>query len=142
MIPTSVSTVLPDVGVRKLVRALTRSIKQQSGGVDPSSSRPGSDLSVAELSDAGKRKMMLKAHNSLEGHHGINCALNILNSVGVRWPKMAKDVTTFISECIVCQKEMARMQSTGESRSSLAKICNLRGDFDRFYRSFARRCAR
>jgi hypothetical protein len=32
---------------------------------------------------------------------------------------MSKDVTAMIAECVVCQKESARVQSTGEVRSSL-----------------------
>jgi hypothetical protein len=48
--------------------------------------------------------------------------LTILHSKGVQWPKMSKDVSTFISECIVCQNELARMKSTGEIRTSMRQF--------------------
>jgi len=122
LIPASVPVEVSDVGVHKLVRTLTRSTKRQTSGTNLVSPSPGPDIRVVELSDAEKCDAISKAHNSLEGHHGINRTLAILQSMGARWPKMAKDVTTFISECIVCQKETARIQSTGESRSSLRKF--------------------
>ena len=90
----------------KFVRVLTRSDKRKTtaGSQDVSSM-------VVEPSAEAKLDFMMAAHNSLIR------TFKILHSRGVQWPKMFRDVTNFISECIVCQKELTRMNSTGAKRT-------------------------
>ena len=105
--------------VIKLVRAFTRSKPSQDArSVVPSTSKIPS---VVDLTGdvARQREEFSKVHNSLTGHHGINRTIRSLYQAGIRWTKMAKDVTTMVSECIVCQKESVRIASTGEVRTSL-----------------------
>jgi hypothetical protein len=64
-------------GTRKLVRALTRSGKRKIDNASQGS--PNSDPVSVELSENDKLAFMKEAHNSIEGHHGINRTLKILH---------------------------------------------------------------
>ena len=101
----------PSGGVQKLVRSLSRAEKRKaSDTIDVGAAVPVLQLPMdpAYVSDSDKNLLIAEAHNSVAGHHGINRTIKVLNSMGLSWPKMSKDVTKFVGECIACQKEMAR----------------------------------
>ena len=74
-----------------------------AGAVHMGSSAPvGSPLHSTEDDHIGWIK---RVHNSTQGHIGINRTLAALQQRGLTWPHMAKDVTTFVNECAICQKQ-------------------------------------
>ena len=44
-------------------------------------------------------------HNNLNGHHGIHRTVSAIQSLKLAWQGLAKDITAFIQECPVCQKD-------------------------------------
>jgi hypothetical protein len=51
-----------------------------------------------------KRARFQSIHNDIVGHHGIKKSLDILKAANLSWTGMKSDLTTWISECLVCQK--------------------------------------
>jgi hypothetical protein len=54
-----------------------------------------------ELTELGH---MLKVHNHVMGHHGVERTLNLLLKSGVQWPGMRRHVQQFVKNCPYCQR--------------------------------------
>jgi hypothetical protein len=66
--------------------------------------------------------MFRRVHNHGNGHHGINRTMRMLHMRGVRWPKMAKDLTQFIAQCEHCNKNRIKQEDLHTQRGSLGQF--------------------
>ena len=63
--------------------------------------------------------MIERFHNNVEGHHGIHRTVGMLHAAGYDWPKMGRDVTEVINQCVTCQKNRPKGSLPSEVRGTL-----------------------
>ena len=107
----------------KLSRPFTRSnakvFPKDTIQVSQPTGKPVTDYEMS--SPAERAEQIALVHNHLNGHHGINRTLRSLYLRGVKWKKMAKDVTQFIMECAHCGKNRTKLLEAKVERSGLGQ---------------------
>jgi hypothetical protein len=90
--------------------------------IDPKYNVPHTKLQMDDVAPVHRAEMIRRVHNHGNGHHGINRTLRMLNMRGVRWPKMAKDITQFIAQCEHCNKNRIKQEDAHFVRGSLGQF--------------------
>ena len=81
--------------------------------VSPTEARPVLGALTAQLEESQRRPSFAMCHNATQGHHGLQRTLEELRALGREWPRMSRDVATWIKYCPECQKIRAREPPAG-----------------------------
>jgi hypothetical protein len=70
-----------------------------------------------------RRAVFDSCHNSAQGHHGIQRTVMEIQQREFEWPRMSRDVATWIAECAQCQKIRGKDPEVQAVPSPIGAVC-------------------
>ena len=104
-----------------LSRPMIKGKRKKKGVSDPNDFETQTHQRVLRVVEDPEERLAIfkEVHNGLAGHHGINRTVWMLHERGVTWVNIAKDVSKFVSECVICAKNQVRIPEVQAARGTL-----------------------